>query len=111
MKQFRGTYTVLVTPFTPDGKQVDVAAAVGVRVREEPQGVHRFTVATGSAADGVTVENLGEHVGDAWVSIVVRASELIPVRAETELRAGDDVVVLAEPELGDRLETMFRRRA
>lgn len=81
--------------------------AVGVRLREEPQGVHRLTVATGSPADGTTVESLCDHIGDIWVSIVVRASGLIPVRADTELRAGDDIVILAEPELTDRLDTYF----
>lgn len=80
---------------------------VGVRLREEPQGVHRLTVATGSTADGTTVEGLTDHIGDIWVSIVVRASGLIPVRADTELHAGDDVVILAEPELAGRLDTYF----
>ncbi len=82
--------------------------AVAVRLREEPRGVHRLTVATGSTADGATVERLSDHVGDIWVSIVVRGSGLIPVRADTELRAGDDVVILAEPELANRLSMVFR---
>jgi potassium/hydrogen antiporter len=82
---------------------------IGVRLRDEPQGVHRLTVAPGSTADGATVENLGDHIGDIWVSIVVRTSGLIPVRADTELRSGDDVVILAEPELADTLATLFGR--
>lgn len=81
---------------------------VGVRLRDEPEGVHRLTVGTGSAADGASVESLSDRAGDIWVSIVVRASGLVPVRADTELRAGDDVVVLAERELTETLRSLFR---
>jgi cell volume regulation protein A len=81
---------------------------VGVRLRDEPEGVHRLTVGTGSAADGASVESLSDQAGDIWVSIVVRASGLVPVRADTELRAGDEVVVLAEPELTETLRSLFR---
>jgi cell volume regulation protein A len=59
--------------------------ALGVRLRDEPHGVHQLTVASGSSAEGRTIEDLGEQAGDIWGSIVVRASGLAPVRAETEL--------------------------
>ena len=81
--------------------------AMGVRLRDEPHGVHRLTVASGSAAEGWTVEDLGDHAGDIWVSIVVRTSGLVPVRADTELQAGDEVVILADPELGGTLAALF----
>ncbi len=80
---------------------------IGVRLADEPQGVHRFSVASGSAAEGCTVEGLGDRVGDIWVSIVVRTTGLVPVRGDTELRAGDEVVVLADPELHDDLAELF----
>jgi cell volume regulation protein A len=83
--------------------------AVGVRLRDEPQGVQRLTVKAGSAADGMTVESLGDIAGDLWVSMVVRASGLVPVRADTELRAGDVVVILAESDLSARLDELFCR--
>ncbi|MCV7014361.1 cation:proton antiporter [Mycolicibacterium madagascariense] len=83
--------------------------AVGVRLRDEPHGVQRLTVAAGSAADGMTVESLGDVAGDVWVSIVVRASGLVPVRADTELQAGDVVVILAESEHSARLNQLFCR--
>ncbi|MGV7694104.1 TrkA C-terminal domain-containing protein, partial [Mycobacterium kansasii] len=76
---------------------------MGVRLADEPQGVHRFSVARGSAAEGCTVEGLSDRVGDIWVSIVVRTTGLVPVRGDTELRAGDEVVVLADPELRESL--------
>jgi cell volume regulation protein A len=81
--------------------------AIGVRLRQEPHGVHRLTVTPGSAAEGWTVEDLGEHAGDIWVSMVVRTSGLVPVRADTELHAGDEVVILADPELREELSALF----
>ena len=81
--------------------------AIAVRLRDEPHGVHRLTVAAGSAAEGWAIGNLGDHAGDVWVSMVVRTSGLVPVRADTELRAGDEVVILADPELRDTLSALF----
>ena len=81
--------------------------ALGVRLREEPDGVHRLRVATGSAADGSTITDLADRVGDMWVSIVVRDAQLVTVREDTQLRAGDDVVVLADPGMHDQLSSAF----
>lgn len=83
---------------------------VGVRLQDEPQGVHRFVVAAESAAAGCTIEDLGDRAGDIWVSIVVRGSGLVPVRGDTDLRAGDEVIVLADPELHDTLAALFDPR-
>lgn len=80
---------------------------VSVRLQDEPHGVHRFHVAAESPAEGCTIEALGEHVGDIWVSMVVRDSGLVPVRGDTALQAGDEVVVLADPELHDSLAELF----
>ncbi|ORB75800.1 cation:proton antiporter domain-containing protein [Mycobacterium scrofulaceum] len=80
---------------------------IGVRLADEPEGVHRFSVAKGAAIEGCTVEGLGDRVGDIWVSIVVRTTGLVPVRGDTELQAGDEVVVLADPELRDTLAELF----
>lgn len=80
---------------------------IGVRLADEPEGAHRLSVAAGSAAEGCTVEQLGDRVGDIWVSIVVRATGLVPVRGDTELRAGDEVVILADPELHHTLTELF----
>ncbi|WP_081286996.1 cation:proton antiporter domain-containing protein [Mycobacterium colombiense] len=80
---------------------------IGVRLADEPEGVHRFSVAKGAAIQGCTVEGLGDRVGDIWVSIVVRTTGLVPVRGDTELMAGDEVVILADPELHDTLADLF----
>jgi potassium/hydrogen antiporter len=81
--------------------------ALGVRLSEEPNGVHRLRVAGGSPADGATIGQLADRVGDMWVSIVVRDSRLVTIRQDTHLQAGDDVVILADPELKAELNAQF----
>jgi cell volume regulation protein A len=81
--------------------------ALGVRLRSEPDGVHRFAVAAGSRADGRSIQDLTEVSDEAWVSMVVRAGQLVPVRPTTRLKAGDDVVVFAGPETRAELVTAF----
>ena len=71
--------------------------ALGVRLRDEPQGVHRFQVTRGSSADGSNVKDLPFSFDDVWISFVIRAGELVPVRGHTPLETGDEVLVLADP--------------
>ena len=80
---------------------------LGVRLREEPDAVHRLRVNAGSPADGATIRDLADNVGDIWISIVVRDAQLVTVQEGTRLRSGDDVVVLAEADLHDRLVEEF----
>ncbi|MEP6852563.1 MAG: cation:proton antiporter, partial [bacterium] len=80
---------------------------IGVRLRDEPEGVHRLRVAASSPAEGRTLDELADTVGDIWVSIVVRDRVLVPVRSDTRLEAQDDVVVLADPELASALTAAF----
>jgi potassium/hydrogen antiporter len=81
--------------------------SLGVRFQEEPEGLHRYQVAAGSTVDGMTVDELpcGE---DVWVSFVIRGGRLVPVRSDTELLAGDEVLVLADDVAG--LESLFTHR-
>jgi len=81
--------------------------ALGVRLRDEPGGVHRLTIKAGSPADGRTIEDLAGLPGGAWVSFVVRGGQLVPITGDTRLRAGDDVLILAPSELGENLATAF----
>jgi len=81
--------------------------ALGVRLRDEPSGVHRLTIKAGSPADGATIDDLAGLPGDAWVSFVVRDGQLVPITGDTRLRPGDDVLVLAEPGLHEQLITAF----
>jgi cell volume regulation protein A len=83
--------------------------ALGVRLRDEPQGVHRMTVARGSDADGKRLDEVA--LGDgAWVSFAVRHGRLIPVQGDTELAAGDELLILADPGLESDLRKVFARR-
>jgi cell volume regulation protein A len=85
--------------------------ALGVRLRDEPSGVHQLTIVAGSPADGRAVDELAGLPGAAWVSFIVRDGQLVPVRSSARLRAGDDVLVLADPSLRDELATGFERPA
>jgi cell volume regulation protein A len=84
--------------------------ALGVRLRDEPTGVHRLTVAAGAPADGHRLDDLNLDDG-AWVSFAVRQGELLPVGPATELRAGDDLLVLGASDLRDHLRRTFCRVA
>jgi cell volume regulation protein A len=68
--------------------------ALGMRFRDEPEGLHRFEVERGSAADGATIGDLPLDE-DVWISMVSRSGRLVQVRGTTELTAGDEVLALA----------------
>jgi potassium/hydrogen antiporter len=80
--------------------------SLGVRFSEEPEGLHRYHVVAGSAADGSAVSELpfGE---DVWVSLIVRDGNLVTAAEDMTLRAGDDVLVLAEPDEVPALDRLF----
>jgi cell volume regulation protein A len=80
---------------------------LGVRLRDEPEGVHRFLVARGSVADGSNIRELPLSFDDVWISFVIRGGELVPVRGSTTLQSGDDVLVLADPRHHDALAEAF----
>ncbi|HEX4018295.1 MAG TPA: cation:proton antiporter [Frankiaceae bacterium] len=77
---------------------------LGVRLRHEPEGVHRLVVASGSAVIGHLVAELP---GEVWVSSVVRDGHLVRVHEGTRLRAGDEVIVFADPEQSEQLRHDF----
>jgi potassium/hydrogen antiporter len=81
--------------------------SLGVRLAQEPQDVCRLTVKVGSPAADHTIAQIADEAGDIWMSIVVRNGQLLPVRSDTTLLGGDQVVVLAEPELHDTLTALF----
>jgi cell volume regulation protein A len=79
---------------------------LGVRFRDEPEGLHRLRVTSGAPADGCSIAelDLGE---DAWISLVVRRGRLVPFRADTHLLSGDEVLLLAPPEAASGLRALF----
>lgn len=80
--------------------------SIGLRLRKEPQGVHRLRVRPGSSADDAAIGDL-ELPQDAWVSLVIRGGELVPVQASTTLREGDEALVLADDGQADELAALF----
>lgn len=81
--------------------------SLGVRLRDEPQGVHRFVIRGGSPADGSRISDLADLPADAWISFVVRDRGLVLVRGDTDLQAGDEVLVLGDEECGTVLRGIF----
>jgi potassium/hydrogen antiporter len=78
--------------------------ALGMRFRDEPEGLRRYYVGAGSPADGATISGL--DVGDkAWISMVSRDGQLVQVRGQTVLQADDEVLLLADP--GVDLDPVF----
>jgi cell volume regulation protein A len=68
--------------------------AMGMRFRDQPEGLHRYVVEPGSPADGATLRDLPLDE-DVWISVVSRAGQMVQVRGSTELEAGDEVLALA----------------
>ena len=50
----------------------------------------------GSPADGTRIADLSELPQEAWISLAVRDNRLLPITGGTELRAGDEILVLAD---------------
>lgn len=84
--------------------------ALSVRLRDEPDSVHRFTVVPGSLAEGAAIADLTDSSDDVWVSFVIRDAQLLRVRGDTQLQSGDEVLVLAGPEARNELAAAFRPR-
>ena len=71
--------------------------SLSVRFRDRPSGLRRFHVAGGAPADGTAIADL-ELAEDTWISMVNRDGALLPVRGRTVLRAGDEVLVMVDPD-------------
>lgn len=81
--------------------------ALGVRLEQEPAGVLRLVVGVGSQAEGSTVDEVAGRHGDVWVSLLVRAGSLVPVRGLTRLEAGDEVVISAGDDVREEVSAAF----
>jgi cell volume regulation protein A len=73
--------------------------SLGVRFRQEPRGLSRQIFAAGSPADRARIGNL--QVGEtAWISLVIRDGQPIPVRGSTTLQASNEILALTDPKRG-----------
>ncbi len=82
--------------------------SVDVRLSDEPEGVHRLTITPGAPADGQRVDELDALPEAAWISLLVRDNRLLPVRGDRRLRAGDEILVLADASSHENLIATFR---
>lgn len=71
--------------------------SLGVRLRHEPQNVRRVVVASGTPADGHRIDELELGQG-VWISIALRGGRLMDLGGQTVLRAGDEVLLLTDPD-------------
>ena len=79
--------------------------ATGLRLRRAPEGLYRYTVMPGSAAAGAQISELG--LGNrVWLSLARRDGELLPLRQDTLLNAGDHVLVQADS--SEDLDALFK---
>jgi cell volume regulation protein A len=80
--------------------------SLGMRFRHEPTGLRRYHIIAGSPADGSTIGDLALDE-DTWISMINRGGVLVPVRGNTVLQAGDEVLLLSDPHTGDNPEPLF----
>jgi cell volume regulation protein A len=66
-------------------------------------------VARGAAAVGVSIADLpcGD---DIWVIFIIRHGRLVAARSDTQVEAGDEVLVLADPAEVPALKKLFTAR-
>ena len=77
-----------------------------MRLRDEPTGLRRYHVTAGAPADGCAIADLALGV-DTWISMINRSGALVPVRGDTVLQAGDEVLLLTDPATGTDPQSMF----
>lgn len=80
--------------------------ALGMRFREQPNGLNRYQISPGSPADGTAIADLplGEN---SWISMINRDGRLIPVRGHSVLQAGDELLLLTDPDTDDDPKLLF----
>nr|MDQ2709665.1 cation:proton antiporter [Actinomycetota bacterium] len=83
--------------------------ALGIRLRDEPTGLRRYYITEDASADGAAIADLdlGE---DSWISMISRAGALLPVRGHTVLQAGDEVLLLTDPDADTNPGPLFTSR-
>ena len=80
--------------------------ALGMRFRDEPTGLRRYQIAAGAPADGCALDDLALDE-DTWISMINRDGALVPVRRDTTLHAGDEVLLLTDPDATTDPQALF----
>ena len=89
MKKFRGTYTVLITPFTADGKHVDVPALKRLVDFQISEGIHGL-IPLGSTGEFLSVTQ--DERRTVVETVVRQAAGRVPVLIGTGAEWTDEVV-------------------
>ena len=92
MSRFRGTYTVLVTPFSPDGQSVDVTALRRLVNWQIEQGIHGL-VPLGSTGEFLSVSR--EERQQIAEICIAEATGRVPVLIGTGAESTGDVIELS----------------
>lgn len=80
---------------------------ISVGLGQEPEAAHEFTVGAGSRAENQELRSL--PLGKStWVTLVVREGAALAPKGSLQLRVGDRVALLAEPEDRPALARLFR---
>jgi 4-hydroxy-tetrahydrodipicolinate synthase len=91
-KSFRGTYTVLITPFSPDGAKVDLAAMRSLVDWQIERGIHGL-IPLGSTGEFLSLSD-DEHVAVAE-TVIRTAAGRVPVLIGTGAEDTREVVRLS----------------
>ncbi len=92
-KPFRGTYTVLITPFTPDGSGVDLAALARLVDWQITQGIHGL-IPLGSTGEFLSVTR--DERTQVIETVVKHARGRVPVLIGTGAEWTRDVIDLSK---------------
>ena len=83
---------------------------VSIRLRSEPSAVRRYLVSKESRAVGEPIRDL--PIGDrSWIGMLIRNGSPEQPRGSTELLAGDELLVLSDPNDEQKLARLFEGRA
>lgn len=80
---------------------------ISVGLGQDPATAHEFTVGEGSRAENEQLRSLPLGTS-AWVTPVVREGAAVAPRGSLQLRIGDRVALLAEPDDAPALARLFR---
>lgn len=92
MQRFRGTYTVLITPFTPDGRRVDADALKRIVDWQITEGIHGL-IPLGSTGEFLSMSR--EERQEVIEICVATAAGRVPVLIGTGAEATFDAVELS----------------
>jgi cell volume regulation protein A len=80
--------------------------SLSLRFRHEPTDLRRYQITPHAPADNTRVADL-DLAEDTWISMINRKGTLLPVRGNTILHAGDEILLLTDPDRGIEPDGLF----